>query len=55
VDRARCNALFGFHITQRLPHPTTIATAEFVVWCADRLAPYAPVHRWLAANAGGPA
>ncbi|MFI7488244.1 DUF2461 family protein [Micromonospora echinaurantiaca] len=40
----------GFHVTQRLPHPATIATAEIVAWCADRLAPYAPIHRWLAAN-----
>jgi uncharacterized protein (TIGR02453 family) len=43
----------GFHLTQRLRHPATLATADFVAWCTDRLALYAPVHRWLTANTGG--
>ncbi|MER7455913.1 hypothetical protein [Micromonospora sp. NPDC126480] len=32
----------GFHVTHRLPHPATIGTGDFVGWCADTLAPYAP-------------
>lgn len=38
----------GFHVVRRFPHPPEIATTVFVEWCADRLAPFAPVHRWLA-------
>jgi uncharacterized protein (TIGR02453 family) len=40
----------GFHVVRRVPHPPEITTAAFVAWCADRLAPFAPVHRWLAAT-----
>lgn len=39
----------GFHVTQRLPHPSTITTLGFVAWCTDRLAVHGPVHRWLTA------
>jgi uncharacterized protein (TIGR02453 family) len=43
----------GFHVTQRRPHPAAITTAHFVAWCADRLAPYAPIHRWLLTTTSG--
>jgi uncharacterized protein (TIGR02453 family) len=45
----------GFHVTQRIPHPAAITTAQFVAWCADKLAPFGPVHQWLARHAGTPA
>ena len=38
----------GFHLTQHFAHPATIVTAEFLTWCTDRLAPYTPIHQWLA-------
>jgi uncharacterized protein (TIGR02453 family) len=38
----------GFHVVRRLAHPAAITTPAFAGWCADRLAPFAPVHRWLA-------
>jgi uncharacterized protein (TIGR02453 family) len=40
----------GFHVVRRFPHPAEINGPAFVGWCADRLAPFAPVHQWLAGN-----
>jgi uncharacterized protein (TIGR02453 family) len=37
----------GFHVVRRYPRPTAVTTPDLVDWCADRLAPLAPVHRWL--------
>jgi len=45
----------GFHVTQRIRHPAAITTAQFVAWCADKLAPFGPVHQWLALHVGPPA
>jgi hypothetical protein len=38
----------GFHLVRRYPHPAAVTTPTLVAWCADRLAPFAPVHQWLA-------
>jgi hypothetical protein len=46
----------GLHLTRRYPHPAEITTAALVDWCADRLAPFAPIHHWLTrAPAASPA
>ncbi|GID27867.1 DUF2461 family protein [Paractinoplanes brasiliensis] len=37
----------GFHLTRVYPHPRAVTTPALVEWCADRLTPYAPLHRWL--------
>jgi hypothetical protein len=37
----------GFHLVRRYPHPPEVTTAALVGWCAQRLAPFALVHRWL--------
>jgi uncharacterized protein (TIGR02453 family) len=37
----------GFHVVRRHPRPAAVTTPRFVEWCADRLAPFAPVHHWL--------
>ncbi len=38
----------GFRLVRRYPHPAQVTTAGLVGWCAQRLAPFAPVRRWLA-------
>jgi uncharacterized protein (TIGR02453 family) len=38
----------GFHLVRSYPHPPQVTTGVLVGWCAARLAPFAPVHRWLA-------
>jgi uncharacterized protein (DUF2461 family) len=37
----------GFHVVRRYPRPAAVTTRDLVEWCADRLAPFAPVHHWL--------
>jgi uncharacterized protein (TIGR02453 family) len=37
----------GFHVVRRFSRPAAVTTPELVQWCADRLDPFAPVHRWL--------
>lgn len=41
----------GFHLTRRIAHPAAITTAQFVVWCANQLTPFRPVHQWLVHHA----
>jgi hypothetical protein len=51
-DRAGPAARFavrdGFHVVRRYPRPTAVTAPGLVDWCADRLAPFAPVHQRLA-------
>ena len=35
------------HASRTLPLPADVSTGEFAHWTADRLRPFAPVHRWL--------
>lgn len=37
----------GFHLVRRCPLPAEVTTPDLVAWCAVRLIPFAPVHRWL--------
>ena len=37
----------GFHVVRRYLGPAEVTTPALVRWCADRLVPLAPVHRWL--------
>ena len=37
----------GWHLVRRYACPAEVTTAALVDWCADRLAPFAPVHHWL--------
>jgi len=37
----------GFHLVRRYPLPAEVTSAALVAWCADRLAPFAPVRHWL--------
>ena len=37
----------GFHVVHRYPRPAEVTTPDLVEWCADRLAPFAPVYQWL--------
>jgi uncharacterized protein (TIGR02453 family) len=39
----------GFHLVRRYRTPAVVTSSRFVGWCADRLEPFAPVHRWLVA------
>jgi hypothetical protein len=32
---------------RRYPRPAQLTTPGLVEWCADQLAPFAPVHEWL--------
>jgi hypothetical protein len=34
---------------RRYRTPAVVTSSRFVGWCADRLEPFAPVHRWLVA------
>jgi len=47
---ARFTIRDGFHLVRRYPHPAEVTTPALAEWCADRLAPFAPVHRWLTSN-----
>jgi hypothetical protein len=47
VPAARFAVRDGFHIVRRHPGPAAVTTPDLVQWCADRLAPYGPVHHWL--------
>ncbi|MGH9132648.1 MAG: TIGR02453 family protein [Ilumatobacteraceae bacterium] len=42
----------GFHLSRTTPHPAPIAEFVFAAWCADALAPFAPVMAWFAAIDG---
>ena len=37
----------GFHVTTRSPRPAERTSPRFVDWCATRLEPFGPIHRWL--------
>lgn len=37
----------GFQILRTYPHPDSVTSSEFLPWCAERLATFGPVHRWL--------
>jgi uncharacterized protein (TIGR02453 family) len=37
----------GFHVVRRYPRPAAVTKPGLVEWCAERLVPFAPVHRWL--------
>jgi uncharacterized protein (DUF2461 family) len=41
----------GFHVTRRYPLPAVVTSDRLVRWCADRLAPFGPVHEWLTRHA----
>ena len=41
----------GFHLVRRHPRPAAVTSPRLVAWCADRLAPFAPVHLWLVRHA----
>jgi hypothetical protein len=41
----------GFHLTTIHRRPTALTSPTLVGWCADRLAPFAGVHRWLVRHA----
>ena len=40
----------GFHVVRRYRRPAAVSSGRLVSWCADRLAPFAPVHEWLTAH-----
>jgi uncharacterized protein (TIGR02453 family) len=45
----------GFHLSTTAPHPASIGSPGFVEWCADALAPFAPIVTWFdAIDAQGP-
>jgi uncharacterized protein (TIGR02453 family) len=37
----------SLYLTRRFPRPKAATTAGFPQWCARRLEPFGPVHRWL--------
>jgi uncharacterized protein (TIGR02453 family) len=40
----------GFQVVRRFQRPAAVTSAKLVPWCADRLAPFGPVHTWLVEN-----
>jgi uncharacterized protein (TIGR02453 family) len=40
----------GFQVIRRCRRPAPVTSARLVTWCADRLAPFGPVHAWLVDN-----
>jgi hypothetical protein len=48
VVALRSAELFNpFRLMRELPLPASVTTPGFVTWCADTLAPFAPLHRWF--------
>lgn len=41
----------GFQVVRRYPRPAVVTSAKLVNWCANKLAPFGPVHAWLVENA----
>ena len=37
----------GIQVIRRLQRPAAVTSAKLVTWCADRLAPFGPLHAWL--------
>jgi len=37
----------GFHVIHRVARPTAVTSVRLVPWCAERLARFGPIHRWL--------
>lgn len=54
ADHPRAEWLRRKHVTLAITEdtPAVIADERFVDWCAERLAPFADVHRWLRTHLG---